>query len=509
MFNFLKRSVSFLIVVVMIAAMFLFTSCEKEENSETPNGGKIDKLEISADYVVTRPDSASNIEVALAKVIKDAIKNESGVNLTVTTDWLRPDAPAPEKEILVGETVRAESAAVYEKLEENQWAVTVANNKLIIAGKGSKALSDAVNYFVDTYIKGKTIVEIEADAEKYDTSKLVYFSWEDGETATVCSGGSYPRLYKLQDGRLMCARDGIYAIYSKDDGLTWRTQGKGTPLSFFPQYACANPAIFQMEDGEIFVAYRAVGMDGDKYYRGIHVSSSKDNGNTWQKQPDVIVTNNDDDGGVWEPHFFLINGVLTVAYANDDAEYVTPPYQHLEYKQLIDGEWTNRTIMANGMDHKSRDGMPFVIQLSTGEYVCALEGWIPNTYQLMIKLIYSEDGITWSEPVNVYRANNINAGAPAVAELPTGQLVVSFQTAEDCPDKECTQMRTVISDGTPIQYLTEENFTEPENTFATPEGYNSMWNGLYTTEDYIYAITGTGHPSGQIKLRRYPLKDME
>jgi len=223
----------------------------------------------------------------------------------------------------------------------------------------------------------------------------------------------------------------------------------------------------------------------------------------------ALLTNNDDDGGVWEPHFFLIDGVLTVAYANDDAEYVTAPYQHLEYKQLINGEWTNRTIMANGMDHKSRDGMPFVIQLSTGEYVCAFEGWIPNTYQLMIKLIYSEDGVEWSEPINVYRANNINAGAPAVAELPTGQLVVSYQTAEDCPDKECTQMRTVISDGTPLKYLTEENFSEPENTFATPEGYTSMWNGLYTTENYIYAITGTGHPSGQIKLRRYSLKDMQ
>ncbi len=513
MLSIFKKTLSTVALVAMILTLCLaFSSCNKKDDGTTPDSGKIDKIKLDESYFITRPDGADTAETYLTKELKNAIKDASGLSLTVKSDWLKPGDPVPEKEILIGETERAQSKAVYEKLAENQWAVTVKDGKFIIAGKGNRALDNAVNYFIDTYVKGKTVVEIEADAEKYDTVNIVYFSWEDEEceTVKVTNGGCYPRLYKLQDGRLMCARDGIKALYSSDDGLTWRIQGKDPTISFFNGYACANPAIYQAPDGEIFVSYRAVGMDGDKYYRGIHCSSSKDGGKTWQKAPDIIVTCNDGEGGVWEPHFFTIDGVLTVAYANDDEEYVTPPYQHLEYKQLINGEWTNRTIMANGEDHKSRDGMPYVIQLRSGEYVCAFEGWKTGTPQLIPKLIYSADGKTWSEPVVVYTPNEVNGGAPAVAELPSGQLVVSYQSSENCKCKQgdCTHMYNVVSDGTPIQYITSENFSAPVNTFNTPEGYNAMWNALYTTDEYLYAITGTGYPSGQLRLHRYAFKDM-
>ena len=511
--TYFKRISSLISAFCMVVSVSALASCESNGSDDISDDSG--KLIISSDYVLVRPEEPTATEDFLAKKLKGVLEKQSGISLTISTDWLAPSETAPEKELLVGNTDRDESKAVYEKLGENEWAVTVSGNKIVIAGKGNKALTDAVNYFTDVYVSGKSAVELDKNDEKYDTSRLVYFSWkEDGETVKVTGGGSYPRLYQLSDGRLMCARDdgsAIRACYSSDGGLTWEANTRS--ISVLPQYTCANAAIIEMLDGEILVAYRALGNKGDKYYGGIHVSSSKDGGKTWKNHSTVISTENDGDknAAVYEPHFIMMNGLLTVFYANAHEDYVKAPYQYLEYKQYKNGKWGNRTIVADGFAHKSRDGMPYVIQLSSGEYVCALEGWIPGTPQLMIKLIYSEDGKKWSEPIEIYRSSGTNAGAPAIAELPNGQLVLSFQTAEDCTHAEkrsdCAVMKTLISDGTPIQAISAENFTSLENTFGTPEGYRSKWNALYVANGYLYAATSTNHPASQISICRYPLNE--
>lgn len=336
------------------------------------------------------------------------------------------------------------------------------------------------------------------------------FSWKDAvDTVKVSDKGAYPRLYQLNDGRLMCARDNgktILISYSSDGGESWEESKAQT--TFHSEFACANPAIIQLDSGEILLAYRALGYINGKHYGAIHVSSSLDGGKSWQKHSDVIVTCNESEpnSAVYEPHFIMMEDTLTVFYANADEGYVQTPYQHVEYKQYVDGKWTNRTVVSNGNDHRSRDGMPYVIRLSSGEYVCAIEGWILGTRQLMIKLVYSKDGKEWSEPIDVYAADGVNAGAPAVAELPDGRIVVSFQTAEDCPDKDlstCAVMKSVVSDGTSIDRISKKNFSSPEKVFGIPEGYFAKWNSLYVTSEWLYAAAGMNYPERQIVIKRY------
>lgn len=350
------------------------------------------------------------------------------------------------------------------------------------------------------------------DPQESPKETFTDFSWKNAaDTVKVSNKGTYPRLYQLNDGRLMCARDNgktILISYSSDGGESWEESSAQT--TFHSEFACANPAIIQLDSGEILLAYRALGYINDKHYGAIHVSSSIDGGKSWREHSDVIVTCNEGESNsaVYEPHFIMMEDVLTVFYANADEGYVQKPYQHVEYKQYVDGKWTNRTVVSNGYEHRSRDGMPYVIRLSSGEYVCAIEGWIPGTYQLMIKLVYSKDGKKWSEPIDVYAADGVNAGAPAVAELPDGRIVVSFQTAEDCPDKDlntCAIMKSVVSDGTPIERISKKNFSSPEKVFDIPEGYLAKWNSLYVTSKWLYAAAGTNYPERQVIIKRYKL----
>jgi hypothetical protein len=130
--------------------------------------------------------------------------------------------------------------------------------------------------------------------------------------------------------------------------------------------------------------------------------------------------------------------------------------------------------------------MPVWQQLKDGGYVCAIEGWVQGSAEMCIKLVYSEDGKTWNKPVMVYRSPTGYAGAPYIVELPTGQVLITFQ------DKAYV-CHSILSDGTPVKDLTEKNFTKPVNVFGTDgkAGHFSCWNGMFLNDKYLYVVTGT------------------
>lgn len=482
----------------------LETTDEALEKVENPD------IVITSDYYVTRPESSSaaeSVEKTYAVAIRNALNETTGLSVGIKDDWYRDEAEIPPLEILVGETNRSESAQVYAELAENEWRVTVAGSKIVIAGATDDALCDAAEYFINTFITGKSEIMIPIDMEQSGTPV-----WGLGETIKVADGGSYPRMYELADGTLLYGIDG-YCFRSSDDGATWSSgvsymvndyvendAGERFPLSV------ANTAFIQLEDGTILVGYRAIGYAdaaNATYYTKLQVSQSVDGGLTWSFHS-IICEYYDYNGnfrGVWEPHFGYLNGVLTCFYANDSYD-VVKQYQNIEYLQWIDGEWTNRTVVSDGDKHASRDGMPVWTQLSTGEYVCAIEGWVDGTTKMCIKLLYSEDGINWTEPVTIFDDNGYRyAGAPYIVELPDGRLLVCFQANEDA-SADNSRMRAIVSDGTRVQELTAANFGYAYNVFATPVGRYSLWNSLFVTDKYVYALTGTnGDPSGMLLKR--------
>lgn len=527
----MKKQYLIFFVILILSTLLVLTGCDKAQDTTqgamttakptttaavTTADPTENMLVITEDFQITRPDSAKNYESDAAKLIKAAIKDATGMNLKVATDWLKPGASAPEYEILIANADRSFSKELSASLKENEWCVAVLGTKIVIAGNTARALTDATNYFIENYVEGKSKITVENNAVHAETNKFVAVSWEDAETIKVTSSGSYPRLYQLRDGTLLCGIDNKCFI-SNDDGSTWSTgytYGVNTNVGSF-RLAVANSAFHELEDGTILVAYRATGYIAPKQARfctRIQVSQSKDGGKTWTYHSLIAehIDENGESNGYWEPHFGLIDGVLTCFYANDGLNY-EKSYQHIEFRQWINGKWSEPTIASNGIDHKSRDGMPVWQQLSTGKYVLAIEGWVPDGYALCIQLLYSDDGYNWSEPVIVYRAKNGACGAPYVVELPTGQLLVSFQTDENFEGDErlgeC-RMMCMISDGTPVEYITAANFSPIENVFNTPAGSHSLWNGLYVSDKYLYACTGTNAGLKGILIKRISLEEL-
>ena len=493
-----------------------------ETEPETEPEIESDSITLNGDYVIVHSESVSTTAFRYGKDLRVSLAKHASLRLKMVSDAEIPSSEAATREIVLGVTDRPESIALAESLSGHEWCVAVRDEKIYVVGKTDKALLDALRYFTSEYVDGKETITMKKDAYRLGNKQLQLF--ENGETVVVHGGGSYPRIYRLRDGTLLYGIDGL-CFRSEDDGLTW-----SAGVDYRRNYqvvgedgltytlGCANTAFYEMEDGTLLVAYRATGhvaQNSSRFCTKILVSQSHDGGLTWEAHS-TMCEYYDEDGlfrGTWEPHFGLLNGVLTCFYANDSRSVVEgTDYQHIEYVQWIDGEWTNRTIAANGLDHISRDGMPVWQQLSDGRYVCAIEGWLPDSTALAIQLFYSDDGVHWSEPVTVYRAYNGVVGAPYVVEIPgTNRLVISFQTSENTDGDDAfaeVRMFSIVSDGTPVDQLGPENFSAAENVFGTEPGQYSIWNGLYVTDEYLYACTGTnGSPSGML-LKRVPLAEV-
>ena len=355
-------------------------------------------------------------------------------------------------------------------------------------------------------------------------------------------GVACPRLYTLRDNTLLCSFDAnddnggyslIKVVRSTDGGETW---SRDTVVSSTPDRICANGTMYQMESGEILLAYRAnIGADGKAEttprHTAIKVSVSRDNGFTWENHSTVISYENNA-GGVYEPCFVEIGGIPTLFYANDAVDRLDKlgtgknpdgthqaavnslSYQNIEYIQLIDGQWQNRTIVCNGMNSGSRDGMPGVTQLKDGSWMVSYEA--NNTggkYPFVLRYKISPDGLSWdTSPARgrgelLHRSEVLGRkdSGPALVTLPNGRIFCGFQTDEKAnkAGDPFQTMRVMVSLGDTAESLADsENWGPVYDVFETPPIYGSLWNGVAVHGDYAYAITSTNYPTNSIRLRR-------
>ena len=98
------------------------------------------------------------------------------------------------------------------------------------------------------------------------------FHWKSIPKTVITPEGASPRLLRLRDGRLIAAaetRRGIRVYSSEDDGASWLDAGPG---SFCPGLSCANPELFELPDGQVLLAHRAVGQRENGFYTSLRVS---------------------------------------------------------------------------------------------------------------------------------------------------------------------------------------------------------------------------------------------
>ena len=105
------------------------------------------------DYVITYLQGSDQSIKLAVKQLQSEIEKLTGAEIEIGTESSgKSAADYPEKEIIVGESIREEFADFYEKIGYGDWAVGVVGNKILIAGKNVSSVLDALDYFCETFL---------------------------------------------------------------------------------------------------------------------------------------------------------------------------------------------------------------------------------------------------------------------------------------------------------------------------------------------------------------------
>ena len=375
----------------------------------------------------------------------------------------------------------------------------------------------------------------------------------------ICPG--YPRIYRLSDywnntwllgGNI---EDGkIYVQRSSDEGINW---GKPIPITFYPNHICSNVNFFELQNHNIISSYRAIGnLSSDnpdiKYNRKLCSSISYDGGKTWENFG-IIVDNfelavklgktkeqayeaciNEFKIGFFEPFVENINGDITVFYADDFTIMINKSISNKTednyraqniYAQILDinkKKWSSeRRIIMDGTTKRkptgseikkriSRDGMPTINKMKNGKFVLVFEGtyrdrryplltgeYLNEYHSFEILFSYSNDGIIWSNPVEIYTShyNLSKASAPYVVSTDNNQLIISFQTDEDSlPNGYRGDMNSIMKvmiskPNIDIKDINKNSFYALCNNNNSPVNGTSIWNGMMIVNNILYTFS--------------------
>ena len=462
------------------------------------------------------------------------------LNLDLVSDKDSPTPAADACEIVIGRADRDECSAIRKTLSEGQFAIAVRGNSLYLIGKDEEGTSNAVDWFLEHCIGTKTgELKVPGDLDFHSGEDMTpVLEWE--KSRIFLTKGGYARMIMLKNGTLMMAYssgNNIHIRISETQGKTWSNPITVTKTELAPTgetLTVANANIFEAEDGTLFASYRAHSPTNTKkqFYTSIRVQLSHDGGKTWEERMIIAEYTQKDSAfsGFWEPYMMTLpDGRTAVYYANDcvgTGDYPFVPSQKVQHimMHIFDtqtGTFGEPIIASNGTEHQSRDGMPIVCRLSDGGCVMVIEANNEKDYVFVIQMLFSEDGIHWSEPVTVYRPTlpGYYCGAPFVTLLPDGRLAVSCQatqysgTTTGTTNTRNSVMNVLISKEAVTMAncsgISTESFEKVNPNPIVPgnEGY-SVWPGMCVSGDYLlcYADVGyntaTGTTSSGIYLRR-------
>ncbi|MBR3863040.1 MAG: hypothetical protein IKM42_05225 [Clostridia bacterium] len=137
-----KRILSLLLCLCMIASTaVLFSSCGKKA------------IDFSKGYTVIYGKDMSSAAAKEVKSFVDLLKGKIDGSLeSKRVAFDQELADEADYEILVGNTNRPETAKVLEEINGHGYAISIVGKKLVIVGTTNFLTSQALDYFVDTYL---------------------------------------------------------------------------------------------------------------------------------------------------------------------------------------------------------------------------------------------------------------------------------------------------------------------------------------------------------------------
>lgn len=179
-----KKATALFLALIMLT--FAFAGCGSDSSSDatTPDSGTgapsasspaettgpYIPVEISKDalanYTIIRSENASSDIISLAQKLRSAIETAIGVKPKLGNDGgdKNNNIPATAKEITIGYVNRPEYAKYKEKLRELEFAVAFENERIVILSGIDANLTAAVDYFIESYVNGKTSLVLNSAA---------------------------------------------------------------------------------------------------------------------------------------------------------------------------------------------------------------------------------------------------------------------------------------------------------------------------------------------------------
>lgn len=323
----------------------------------------------------------------------------------------------------------------------------------------------------------------------------------------------YPRVKRLCDGIAVAvyeAQGNAELIWSLDSGKSWSnpvitfhahmrvdSMGKEAKVNI------ANPEFIALHNGDWVVAcnYRPTKPEVTPF--AIAISRSNDRGKSWSKPQVIFEAEPRFRDGCWEPAFLqLPDGTLQVYFANE-APYTATDEQEISVLASNDNgqSWDARPRTVSFRAGR-RDGMPVPL-LVDDEILVAIED--NKVGQFKPYIVRTTITANWTQPVTAdspFREyalqdslpDGVYAGAPYLTRLPSGEVLLSYQTTSGrSNDWEKSTMAVAIGD------KGGRHFQKVSQPFPVPLDKEAKWNAIDVwDEDTVVATSATNYDGGSI-----------
>ncbi|SIN68310.1 Carbohydrate family 9 binding domain-like [Chitinophaga niabensis] len=310
----------------------------------------------------------------------------------------------------------------------------------------------------------------------------------------------YARIKQLQDNSLIVIYESGGSIMSRkstDEGKTW---GNTVIVAEKPPgINMAVPDLLELKDGSLLAMYnpRPHAIDPSRKF-GIRIKKSYDKGNTWKDEQLLYEAGYQFENGCWEPAAVqLPNGEIQLFFANEGI-YTSSSEQNISMLRSTDNgaTWSSDPQIVS-FRPGSRDGMPVPLLLKgKSTVVFAIEDNGFTTFKpYTIRNTFSEN---WASTVGASGSNrsyalkdklndHIYAGAPYIAQLNTGETILSYQAhATDGRTEPNAVMMVAVGDENATGF---NRVTEP---FVIPVNRSGQWNSVCVLKDNsVIAVTST------------------